>query len=98
MSLSLHHPHNDKMLKYNSILCEKAAYAPDFAIYLLQTYDFLDTNLQKNYLRLLQKLNSTFADDGDCLVDMLSSREKVRDLVEMVAVKEFMVQALDDQT
>ena len=86
------------MLRYNMILCEKATYAPDFALCLLQTYDFLDPNLQRDILYLLQKLNSTFETDSECLADMLASRERVRDLVEMVAVKEFMVQALDDQT
>lgn len=82
------------MLKYNLTLAENPAYALPLILHLVNTQDFLEGAIQKDLLSIATKCIQTLK-SNDCLFKRYVS-EKAPQLVTMVAVKEFMIDALDD--
>eukprot|EP00347_Sterkiella_histriomuscorum_P019837 403340111 len=81
---------NDLILKLNFPLCNKP-YSIHLMIYILNNYDFLDEQIQKDLLSLVRTCNESI-DEFDCMWWLNDQRKNVPSLI---IVKEFMVRALD---
>lgn len=93
----------DQMMRLNIILTEEP-YFLDFIFHLVTNYDFLDSVIQRDLLFLLTSCNQSIISDHEKSILQPWHKtqlfkwiqEKNNEVVSMLAVKEFMISALDD--